>query len=179
MSIDKELLQHCFYGSVDEKQQCAEDIYRQYNSSLLSDKELLVDFDVLKNDAQLLNAHMEAMGMGELCVRCAQNVGGGCCSLYMAGETDAIQLLMNLLAGGDVEQLRNDGVECCFLGENGCLFLIKPMFCLNYNCTNIHDAASADDINTLEKLTRQLLSKQSEIETKLLDRLQKLVNKGK
>lgn len=176
MSIDKELLQRFFHGTVEEKQKCAKNMYRNYGSSSLLDRDLRRQFDVIAKYAQLLNTHMEAMRMGELCVRCAQNEGGGCCSLYMAGETDAIQLLMNLLVGVDVEQLRSDGVECCFLGESGCLFLIKPMFCLNYNCTKILGAASIEDINTLEKLTGQLLSKQYEIEKKLLGRLQKLVN---
>jgi len=174
MTSSKDLLQHLFYGTVGEKQQCAEDIYMKYGSSLLADRGLMADFDVLKKYAQLLNAHMEAMCMGELCVHCAQNAGGGCCSLYMAGETDAVQLLMNMLIGVNVQQLRSDGVECCFLGENGCLFHFKPMFCLNYNCTGIHDASSRDDIKMLEKLTGQLLSKQYEIEQKLLDQLQKL-----
>jgi hypothetical protein len=175
MSTYKKLRQQGFFGSVDEKQRCAEEMYWQYGSSLLVDKELLADFDILKKDAQHLNAHMEAMCMGELCVRCAQSEKGGCCSLFMAGETDAIQLLMNLLIGIDVKQLRSDGVECCFLGENGCLFLIKPIFCLNYNCKKIHDAASANDIQKLENLTGRLLRKQYEIEKKLLELIEKYV----
>ena len=176
MSDFEELLQQCFYGSVDEKQQCAKGIYRQYGPCLLLATDLLTDFDILKKSAELLNTHMREMSMGEICVRCARKEDGGCCSLYMAGETDAIQLLMNLLVGGSVEQVRGDDVACCLLARNGCLFLIKPMFCLNYNCTKIHDAASTQNINTLEDLTGQLLCKQYEVEKKLLDRLRKLMN---
>jgi hypothetical protein len=178
MSIDKELLQRIFYSSVEEKQRCAEDIYRKYKFLLLSNKDLQKDFDILQKHTQLLNAHMGKMGMGELCSRCAENEGGGCCSHYMAGETDAIQLLMNLLVGVDVKQLRSDDVECCFLGENGCLFSIKPMFCLNYNCTRIHQAAASENIDTLGNLTGKLLGQQYEIEGKLLELLQKYEEKN-
>lgn len=176
MLIGKDLIQQCFHGSVEDKQQRAEDIYRQYGYSLLLKEDLAADLEVLKKYAELLNTQMEAMRMGEACVKCASNKGGGCCSLYMSGETDVIQLLMNLLVGVDVKKLRNDEVECCFLGRKGCLFLFKPMFCLNYNCRKIHDAVSSEDMYKLEKLTGQLLRKQYEIEGKLLDNLKELAN---
>lgn len=176
MSTHKDMLQQCFHGTVSEKLKCAEEIYRRHGTLLLQDKELCGDLEVLEKYAQLVNAHMKAMCMGEQCIRCAQNGGGGCCSLYMAGETDATQLLMNMLVGVGVEQLRGDGVECCFLGVNGCLFLIKPFFCLNYTCKKIHHTALSKDIKKLEILTGRLLNKQYEIEKKLLKVIQKSAN---
>ena len=175
MSNSKALVQQFFHTTVEDKLKCAKEMHRKYQSTLLSDKDLLCDIAILKEFAQLLNAQMTQMRMGELCTRCAQSEGGGCCSLYMAGETDSIQLLMNLLAEVDVKQSRHDGVQCCFLGENGCIFLMKPFFCLNYNCTKIRETTEPEDFNILEHLTGQLLSKQYDIEKKLLDKLQKLM----
>jgi hypothetical protein len=169
MSTHKEMLQQCFHGNVLEKLKCAEEMYRRHGIFLLKDKELGADLEALKKLAQLVNTHMGAMRMGEQCVRCAQNERGGCCSLFMAGETDAIQLLMNMLIGVGVEQQLGDGVECCFLGGKGCLFLIKPFFCLNYICEKIHHTASTAEIKKLEILTGRLLNKQYEIEKKLLE----------
>ena len=57
-------------------------------------------------------------------------------------------------------------------GERGCIFTYKPMFCLNYNCKKIHDAASVGDLARLEKLTGQLLGKQHEAEQRLLEIIQ-------
>jgi hypothetical protein len=176
MSTHKDMLQQCFHGTVSEKLKCAEEIYRRQGTFLLQNRELCGDLEVLKKYAQLVNEQMKAMRMGEQCVRCAQNERGGCCSLYMAGETDAIQLLMNMLVGVGVEQLRGSGVECCFLGVNGCLFLIKPFFCLNYICDKIQNTASIKEIKKLEILTGRLLNKQYEIEKKLLELIQKPVH---
>lgn len=174
MTIKRELQQKYYYGSVAEKLQYAAELHQEYAPIFLQDGKLNAEFEALREYAHLLNEQMTVMQMGELCVHCALNQGGGCCSLYMAGETDSVQLLMNMLSNIEVKQVRNDGLECCFLGENGCIFLFKPMFCLNYSCQKIYDAVSAESISELEDLTGQLLGKQYEIEKKLLERIRGL-----
>ncbi len=168
MVLSKDLFKQLYYGSVSVKQRLAEEIYESHSAILLMDNLLKLGLEELTDYASQLNAQMTGMNMGELCGQCAAENGGGCCSLYMAGETDGMQMLMNLLVGGELAQVRNDGVECCFLGEKGCIFLCKPMFCLNYNCKKIHDTATAEDMKHLERLTGQLLGKQHEVEQRIL-----------
>jgi len=157
-----------FFAPAAEKLRLAEELHQTYGADFLRHDDLRADLELLEKYASLLNSHMAKAGMGELCVRCAAGCGG-CCSLYMAGETDAVQLLLNMLAGVTVRQGRSDSGECCYLGEKGCLFTFKPMFCLNYNCRNILDALPPENIRELEQLTGQLLSRQYEVEKKLLN----------
>lgn len=166
--LTKEVLHLLYYGPVSAKQRLAEELHARHRAMLLMDIRLNIFLDELKEGADQLKSQMTRMGMGEFCGQCAAEVGGGCCSLYMADEVDGIQMLINLLIGGQVGQVRNDGVECCFLSEEGCIFICKPMFCLNYNCKRIHDTASVADLNRLEELTGQLLGKQHEVEQHIL-----------
>jgi hypothetical protein len=125
----------------------------------------------LRQQAFVLEQHMQAMELGRLCSLCASQPGGGCCSAYMADNTDSILMLINLLLGIKV-QIRNSHEEsCCFLGEQGCLFLVKPIFCLNYNCKAILDSAGSDALGSLYRLAGAVLSKQTRLETLLLDAL--------
>ena len=143
-------------------------VYRQFQERLRGDVYFMREFTLLTRHAHAVGSHMAAMNLGPLCVRCSSRPSGGCCSLYMAGETHALQMLMNLLAGIDIQVVRNNGSDCIFLGNGGCIFLFKPMFCLNYNCTHIHRASTPSQIETLARLTGVLLVKQFEVEQYLL-----------
>lgn len=127
----------------------------------------------LRGDALALEAHMAAMGLARLCSRCAAQPGGGCCSAFMAGNTDTIQMLINLLLGVAIEPGGNDRESCRFLGARGCSFLVKPIFCLNYLCTHITTTATAEHLLTLQALSAAVLGGQTRIESMVLDRLRR------
>lgn len=134
----------------------------------LSDK-----LEQLRQKAELLSEHMRAMNLPEQCSRCAASRGGGCCSAYMADNTDSLQIVINLLLGVDVTpQIRSDD-SCCFLGDQGCLFLIKPIFCLNYNCTAIVQTADKHQVAQLYNRTGAVLSRQTAVESLLMDYLRR------
>lgn len=151
-------------------------LYRQFKDTLQGDDSFMNEFTLLTRHAHAVGRHMAAMNLGALCTRCSDHPSGGCCSLYMAGETDGLQMLMNLLADVDIQAVRNDGRECIFLGDGGCIFLFKPIFCLNYTCTHIHHAATSAQSRTLERLTGVLLTKQFEVEQYLLTRIRQEKN---
>ena len=169
MIPDAVSLQQLYGSPVEAKQLLAEKLHQTYGADFLLNDDLRADLELLQQYASLLNNHMVEIGMGKLCVLCAASKGGGCCSIYMAGETDAVQMLMNMLIGVTARQTRNDGMGCSYLGERGCLFTFKPMFCLNYNCRNILDTVTPENVRELEQLTGQLLGRQYEVEKKLLD----------
>lgn len=177
MLPDRLSLQQLFTVPVADKQHFAEALHQKYGADFLGQDDLRADLELLQNFAQLVNRHMAKLELGKMCVRCAAGSGGGCCSLFMAGETDAVQMLMNMLVGVPVSQVRDDGRECCYLGEKGCLFTFKPIFCLNYNCKSIRDGVSSENVTELERLTGQLLGKQYEVEKKLLELISRRINR--
>jgi hypothetical protein len=127
------------------------------------------ELDQLRWHSQVLNEQMRTMDLGQLCCRCAARPGGGCCSAYMADNTDSIQMLINLLLGVNVTQQQDSGGNCCFLGALGCLFLIKPIFCLNYNCSHILDSGEPVHLKTLYQRAAAVLSQQTKIEGILIE----------
>lgn len=161
-----------FSGTVESRLKIGRALCTAIGPQLMHDQLFIQSFDVLRDYAESLDQHMKMMDMGKSCTLCStENNSGGCCSLTMAGETDAIQFLMNMLNGVAVHLVRDDGKECSFLGERGCIFTFKPIFCLNYNCNKIKTSACSEDLKKLERLTGKLLVKQYEIETMLLARI--------
>lgn len=164
----QELFDAIFYGTVETRLDLSKMLYDRLETQLVTDSALQASLKLLQDRAEALSRHMEKMEMGKTCSSCAVDAGGGCCSLTITEETDAIQLLMNMLVGVDVKIVRNNGEECSFLGDRGCIFSFKPMFCLNYNCWKVNAAGSPDDLHQLHHLTGQLLGQQYAVETMLL-----------
>ncbi len=158
-----------FYsGSVESRIAAGQSLYQLLADQLRKDVHFMHEFAKLIGHAEDVNHHMGSMRLAPLCIQCSAKPTGGCCSLFMAGETDALQMLMNLFADIEVIPVRDDGNECIFLGENGCIFLFKPMFCLNYNCYHIHEKSTSAEIAELERLTGVVLCKHYELEQYLL-----------
>jgi len=157
-----------YNGTVESRLDTARRLHCRHGEQLQGDAYFQSEFKLLCEAAAAVAGYMTAMNLGPLCSRCAAQPGGGCCSLFMAGETDGLQMLMNLLAGIEVRPVRDDGQECSFLRDSGCLFLFKPMFCLNYNCDHIRRAATPAEMGELERLTGILLTRQYGLEQYLL-----------
>lgn len=161
-------LPELYDGPVTSRIELSRILCDTFRPLLESDDWLKKNLSLLKTYAGELDDHMEAMEMGVLCTQCASKPSGGCCSLYMSGETDSVQMALNGLAGVEVGTVCENGTDCLFLGQRGCTFLFKPMFCLNYNCSHILNGASPEHLTKLEHLTGRLLSKQYELEQYLL-----------
>lgn len=169
----REIITTCYCGDGSVKLAKAERLAEVYGKAMLLDAGIREQLAVVKTAVTSLDGHMTVMAMGGTCSLCAANPGGGCCSVYMGNENnDALQLLMNILAGVAVRQVRNDGVECSFLGERGCLLIFKPIFCLNYLCARIRKGSAAEALRDLEKKTAALLGAQSDLEKQLMRFLQ-------
>jgi len=160
-----------YFGTVATKIAMAHDLYRQHGETLLADTAIRAQLAGLTALGMALSKKMAALQMGECCTQCASRANGGCCSAYMANETDGVLLLINLLQGHAVARQRQDEVECLFLhSETGCTLSPKPMFCLNYNCRHI----LAQDPTLLASLaiaTGDILRGQSDLEESILQRI--------
>ena len=163
----------CYGGDGLVKLEKAERLAAEYGKAMVEQEDIKAQLAILKGAVRSLDACMGAMDMGKTCSRCAATPDGGCCSAYMGHENnDALQLLMNILAGVPVRQVCDNGEECCFLGEEGCILLFKPIFCLNYLCPQIRETSSTEALRDLEQKTATLLGAQSELEQQLIRFLQ-------
>jgi hypothetical protein len=145
-----------FSGTVEEKLATAQSLYCQHGHEMLESEDINKTLSRLKCYEKMLTSQMSTMEMG------------GRCSAYMAANSDAILLLVNMLLEVDIVY-RYNREECCFLGRSGCILTIKPIFCLNYNCLQINESYHERQMRKLETLTGQLLTEQVIIESILLD----------
>lgn len=175
MAIDDNHLLHLLYsGEPAEKLAVACRLHTELHDRMAQIPGLAQALTEVHRQANALSDHMQAMGLGQLCIRCAASPIGGCCSDTMAGNTDVIQILLNLLLGVAVEFRADSGENCGFLGPRGCLFPLKPIFCLNYNCSHILKGAESEALALLYQQANAVLNRQTAIETMLLNELRTL-----
>ncbi len=150
-----------------ESLQLAEELCHRYGGEILGSRRFVQLLDELSLETTKLSSQMANMKMDVICTACASTKKGGCCSLYMADESDVLQILMNLIAKVPVTIKCTNGTECWFLGPTGCVFRFKPMFCLNYNCIRIRKSAGDKEMAELERTTGSQLSAQYRLEQEL------------
>jgi len=160
-----------YFGTVITKITLAHSLYNQHGKTLLANPLVINQLATLTTLTTALSDKMSALKMGECCSQCASRANGGCCSSYMANETDGVLLLINLLQGREVARQREDEVECLFLSSTtGCTLLPKPMFCLNYNCAHILSRDPAL-LTSLAIATGDILRCQTKLEESILQRI--------
>jgi hypothetical protein len=164
-------LDQFFSGTTDEKLLTMAKLFADHGKTLLAEQEVQLSLSLLSRYAAALTGQMNTMDMGELCGRCAGKDGGGCCSSYMEANSDVILLLMNRLQGTVVARQELPAEDCCFLGKTGCTLPIKPMFCLNYNCSHIHARATVPEMASLERLAGKMLTEQTRLEALILQKI--------
>jgi len=165
------MINELYFHEVPQKLSCARRLYEQCGTDLLTlpgMRDKLHNLEVL---SQTLQRQMASMLMYTLCKACAEKAGGGCCSAYMANETDAVLLLLNMLLGVTVTSQRDDSFECCFLGPQGCTLRVKPIFCLNYNCHHILTGNNSAVLKNLEKAASAVLLEQTAVEKILIEHI--------
>lgn len=163
--IDINLL---YYGSVENKRLHALDLFAEYGPSLFNTVKIREGLENLDKLTDELQNQMASMIMFSLCIDCGQSQTGGCCSYYMANETDSVLIVINLLLGIKVKPQRDDFYECCYLGHKGCILRVKPIFCLNYNCQKILRDNDTVTLKNLESAAANVLRQQIFVEELIL-----------
>lgn len=155
------------FPELEKDMDCAEAWLKDHRQALLADQETVASLTELGARADFLAAFMNELKMAGICRKCGSNPGGGCCSPEMGGDCDSLLVVINKLAGCEVSRQRLDGIECFFLGPDGCSLRFKPFFCLNYNCRKIKATLGHETLRELERLTGRLLSQQYLLEERL------------
>ncbi len=162
-------MQAYYTAPVARRLAVAHQLYREHGREMDANPAIRSGLAGIRIRAADLEEQMQAMDMGRTCSGCAARADGGCCSAMMADNTDAILLLINLLLAARPGWLEDNPAECPFLGRQGCTLAVKPIFCLNYNCSQIREAAGRGEMETLERLASRLLSAQTEVEKTILE----------
>lgn len=167
--MNQTILQKKIYGgSIESRLAFGLLLFKKFGKPFAELTSVSVALARMQTQESDLAAHMQSLMLGKVCFSCAASDSGGCCSRYMAGETDSLQILINLMAGVDVAQVNYSPAECCYLGAaTGCIFNFKPMFCLNYNCSSIKVQANGSGLRQLEKFAAVLLGSQYDLEMHL------------
>lgn len=158
-------------GTPEEKLARSHRLVTALGGRSTAEPKLTAALETLRGHSLALKEQMASMGLGRLCGDCAARPGGGCCSEQMADNSDSLQIAINLLLGAAVEARRVFGGTCCFLGEQGCRFQVKPIFCLNYNCSHILTASEKAILALLYRHANAVLSSQAMVESLLVERL--------
>jgi hypothetical protein len=154
---------------VAQKIELAYQLFRNFGSRLQEPQNLGTRLARLAFLQQRVSSRMKQGDMPATCYSCATaSATGGCCSIGMSNENDAVQLLINLLAGESVEISCDDGKECSFLGKSGCSLRYKPYFCLNYFCDRFRHRLEPSLLRPLLLSIGQLLQEQYAMEQYLL-----------
>jgi len=166
-------LHECFWGLLPRKIYLARLLNDHVGPALRATPNIGQQIALLSDRAGAVSSWMQSVGIPATCTGCAATaINGGCCSLAMAEESDAVLLLVNLLAGHEVRVQRTEGLECSFLGTAGCSLRFKPMFCLNYLCRQIRQKLAPAELGRLELLSGLLLQSQYQLEQMLVATLQ-------
>ena len=170
----KDMLTLLYKGSSRAQVERAENIAAWLQREPALPASLHVLLPQLGQEATKLTDQMRALGMGEACSLCAARSFGGCCSAYMAANCDVVLLVLNRLLGTDlrIQTHENQGRDaCCFLDPAGCIFLVKPIFCLNYYCGHLQERIAPADMQKLQTQTSRVLGLQCAFEEQLLQLL--------
>lgn len=174
MGANRSLVDLLYSGTTTEKLERAQWLYQELGDTLKNHPQISKALADLDQARVKLDTSMTTLAMGKQCSTCAQDTGG-CCSAYMANNIDGLQLLVNHLLGNPPALSDNNQDTCCFLGETGCQFQVKPLFCLNYNCSHINRMLGKDGMDELTAACGAFLAQQSTLEALLTNKINRLI----
>ncbi len=136
---------------IDEKIDWATHCYQNQYRPILKDKAIAELLEKIKNAIPASHSEMLKTGIVNLCKQCEQDEGGSCCGHGMENKYNGWILLMNLLLEVKLPKTRRDPKSCFFLGEKGCLLLVRHVICINYICRKISDQIDPQKILALRE----------------------------
>ncbi len=133
---------------VENQIQKAKDLYARFGDQILEDKNHLVLIKKYRSAIVTTRETMKALNMIKACSVCSDKWMGGCCFAGVEKWYDAMLLLVNLLLGVNIPEVRMVKKGCMFVGLSGCELLARHSFCINYLCSTFKDSLSLSDQKT-------------------------------
>jgi hypothetical protein len=166
-----ELNEKIYRAGVLEKISIAKFLYEDISPDLLKNTFMTRQINIVKDCNLRMITFMKSLGLVKICKDCAKDNHSKCCFSDMSEEADSILLMMNMLLNGEVKMNFGSGLDCCFLGANGCSLIMKPFFCLAYNCRKVIVKNSQKKIMELSSYLDELQCEQDKIEQWVLSNL--------
>ena len=157
---------------IEEKISCANKIFDTCGEQLQNDKRLNL---ILKEYRETIDNTwhiMKETGICTICTKCAVEEGGSCCGDGIENKFDVVLLLINLLFGCKLPDVREIENGCWFLGLKGCKLIARQVICVNYLCKKIYKEVPLSKIHKLQeailKETEQLFIAEEIVKRELL-----------
>ncbi len=115
-------------------------LYISLRPKLLEDPFLMEKLPLLEKAISKTRKAFEENGSFEFCAQCAAE-GDKCCGIGLEWKVTPSEFFLNLLLCERkgkklLYNLERPG-DCLFLGENGCLLPMPPIFCRNFFCEKL------------------------------------------
>jgi len=162
------LLDALYFAELGARIERARELYGRHGRRLRERVVGEARLDELDRLAAEVEARMREVGIERLCAECGREFDGACCTAHISEQSDALQLLLNLMLGCEVETFECGPDACRFLGPGGCSVQLKPMICINHLCPELRQALPAADLDRVAHATADLLNAQVEAEDLVL-----------
>jgi hypothetical protein len=138
-----------FDEPIAEKIAWAETRYRVHGAGLRNDREIARLLAVLEERVWRSHRARVEAGIAEMCARCEQDKGSSCCGADLEDRHDGVILLINLLLGATLPRESRSPRDCLFLGENGCMLVVKDLLCVNFLCKAVNETVKPEKIDVM------------------------------
>jgi hypothetical protein len=133
--------------------------------------------DLLSIYQRAIHQTAELMGqfdLGATCGACARGPAGSCCSQGVEDWYDPVLLLINVLLGCSLDEVRTNPADCCFVGSRGCTLIGRHYYCVHHLCPPLRESLGPNHIEQLLTVSGVELFAGWQLEQRLRPRLRRL-----
>ena len=127
----------------------AKRLYARYAEALTNQDGLGALFEMYRKAIRKTQEVMKQLRVVETCSVCACDRSGSCCFQGVEEWYDHVLLLINLVLGRQIPEVRELPGACLFVGSRGCKLIARHSFCVNYLCPNLKDLTKTPPMETL------------------------------
>jgi hypothetical protein len=127
----------------------AKRLYARYAEALTSQDGLGALFEMYRKAIRKTQEVMKQLRVVETCSVCACERSGSCCFQGVEEWYDHVLLLINLVLGRQIPEVRELPGACLFVGSRGCKLIARHSFCVNYLCPNLKDLTKTPPMERL------------------------------
>lgn len=157
---------------IEEKIHRAKWLYAHYGEALTKQDGLGALFDMYRNAIWKTQEVMKRLRVVETCSACACDESGSCCFQGVEEWYDHVLLLINLVLGRQIPELREVPGGCLFVGSRGCKLIARHSFCVNYLCPPLKDSTRTHSMERLLSVSGDELFQGWELERAIRQWLQ-------
>ncbi len=138
---------------INEKIAIAKNLYCRWGEVLRTDSAISAQLKELSARVEASSKFCILSGVARACGSCDLEEGGSCCGAGFEDRYSPELLLINLLLGVTLPELRNSANSCHFAGEGGCVLPVREILCVNYLCARLQKIIPPQKLFQLQEAT--------------------------